>query len=801
MFAVKRSVSNVCFAFLLLTVVQVTGCGSPEERAQSHFQRGEKLLAQNDHVKASIEFKNALQLNKNLVGAWRGLAQIEERKQNWQGLAAILRTIVELDSKDVEARLRLARLMLLANALDDCLKMVDAAKALDSRHAGVLALKAAILLKLNDNNGALREAHAALEIDPANAGALIILAAERLGRGDAQGALAILDRTRGSQEDFGIRLFKIKIYEKIGDFKQVEALLKKFVELYPNEKAFQRQLVEFYIDQKRLHDAEKELRVIAAADPTNYEAGLDVVRFLNTFKGAAAARQDLISRISAGGGQAFHYQIALADLYFAEGSVADSIQLLEKLAKGENRDEALTAQIKLAEVNLAGKKFDVAETLASEILRKDSRNVSALRLRASTHLERGRLDAAIADLRQALNDQPRSTDLMLLLAVAYERGGSIELADKQFADATRVSSFSVPTGLNYVAFLRRRGSVARAEDILTELATRSPNSIEVLSALAEVRLTRENWAGAQEVADTIRRIGDNRGIADQILGAALVQRKKYDESITVLEGAYAATPGAMQPMFALVNALIRAQKVDRAVAFLQTVLEKDPANAEAHVLLGSTHLVRNAPDQALKSFETAIARQPKNIIGYRALADLQLRQNKIDDALKTIGAGLREQPDSFAMRLVSASVLELKGEYESAIAVYEQLLQEQSGSMIVANNLASLLSEHRTDKASLERAHALAAGLRKAQVPQFKDTLGWVHYQRGEHKAAAALLEEAVTELPHVALVRYHLGMNYAALGETAKASEHLRKALELAPARGGVEEKIRAALKAQERS
>jgi tetratricopeptide (TPR) repeat protein len=343
--------------------------------------------------------------------------------------------------------------------------------------------------------------------------------------------------------------------------------------------------------------------------------------------------------------------------------------------------------------------------------------------------------------------------------------------------------------------------VARAEDILIELASRSPSNIEVLSALAEVRLTRENWVGAQEVADTIRRIGDNRGIADQILGAALVQRKKYDESITVLQGAYAATPGAVQPMFALVNALIRAQKVDRAVAFLQTVLEKDAANAEAHVLLGSTYLLRNAPDQAAKSFETAIARQPKNMIGYRALADLQLRQNKIDDALKTVGAGLREKPDSFVMRLMLASVRELKGENESAIAVYEQLLKEQSGSMIVTNNLASLLSEHRADKASLERAYSLAAGLRKAQVPQFKDTLGWVHYQRGEHKAAAALLEEAVTELPDIALVQYHLGMNYAALGETAKASEHLRKALELAPARGGVEEKIRAALKTQERS
>lgn len=801
MFAVKRSVSNVCLVFLVLAAFQLAGCGSPEERAQNHYQRGEKLLAQNDHVKASIEFKNALQLNKNLVGAWRGLAQIEERKQNWQGLAAILRTIVELDSKDIDARLRLARLMLLANALDDSLKMVDAAKALDSRHAGVLALRAATLLKLNDNNGAIREAQTALEVDPGNAEALIILAAERLGRGDAQGALAMLERTRGAQEDFGVRLFKVKIYEKVGDFKQVEALLKKFVELYPAEKAFHRQLVEFYIEQKRLDDAEKELRAVAAADATNYEAGLDVARFLKTFKGAAAARQDLISRINAGGGQAFHYQLALADLYFAEGSVADSIQLLEKLANGENREQALTAQTRLAEANFAAKKFDAVEPLVAEILRRDSRNVSGLKLRASMHLERGRLDAAIADLRQALNDQPRSTDLMLLLAIAYERGGSIELADKQYADATRVSNFSAPTGLSYVAFLRRRGSVARAEDILIELASRSPSNIEVLSALAEVRLTRENWVGAQEVADTIRRIGDNRGIADQILGAALVQRKKYDESITVLQGAYAATPGAVQPMFALVNALIRAQKVDRAVAFLQTVLEKDAANAEAHVLLGSTYLLRNAPDQAAKSFETAIARQPKNMIGYRALADLQLRQNKIDDALKTVGAGLREQPDSFVMRLMLASVRELKGENESAIAVYEQLLKEQSGSMIVTNNLASLLSEHRADKASLERAYSLAAGLRKAQVPQFKDTLGWVHYQRGEHKAAAALLEEAVTELPDIALVQYHLGMNYAALGETAKASEHLRKALELAPARGGVEEKIRAALKTQERS
>ena len=66
---------------------------------------------------------------------------------------------------------------------------------------------------------------------------------------------------------------------------------------------------------------------------------------------------------------------------------------------------------------------------------------------------------------------------MVLLAAAYERSGSIELAEKQYADATRVSDFDAGIGLNYVAFLRRRGNIERAEDILTQLAGRWPNNV------------------------------------------------------------------------------------------------------------------------------------------------------------------------------------------------------------------------------------------------------------------------------------------------------------------------------------
>ena len=688
----------------------------------------------------------------------------------------------------------------MGNALDQALDLANASIALDGRNATALALKAAVLLKLKDSNGAKREAQAALDADPSNAEALIVLAAERMLAGDTDGALSILDRpglTYKKEDEFAIHLFKLQIFEKTGDLKQQEVLLHKLVELYPFETALQKSLINVYLKEKRYDEAEKELRAYAAAKPSDMTAGLNVVAFLLQFKGPAAARQELVARINNAGEQKSKYQLALADFDLRQGQVADSIQLLDTLIKdARSPDDVTAAQTKLAQIQFQQKKFDVVEELVSSVLRKDSRNLDALKLRASLRLQQGQLDVAIADLRQALDDQPRSSDLMILLANAYERSGSIELADKQYADAAKVSGFDPGVTLNYVAFLRRRGNDERAEDILTQLAQQSRNNVTVLSALAEVRLARQNWAGAKEVGEAIRRIGDTQGLGDQILAAALNGQGKYGDSIKILEGMQATSTSASKgPLVQLVDTLVRAQKLDEAVAILQKELKTNPANAEVYVMLGSVQLLKNLPDQAVQSFRTAIDRQPKDVAGYNALVNFYLRNKNVDEAEKVVRAGLQGQPDSFALRLTYATVLEQKGNYEGAIAEYEKLLKQDPGSLIVANNLASLLSDRRTDKASFDRANSVAAVLRKSQVPSFKDTLGWIDYLRGDYKSATGLLEEAVAAMPNRAMVQYHLGMSYVAVGQMAKATEQFKKALALNPD-SALQEKITAAQK-----
>ena len=781
-------------ALLILALLSVAGCGSPEDRAKSYYDEGMKLMALNENARAAVEFKNAVKIKKDYIPAWLALAKIEELDHHPAGMIPFLRTVVELDPKDVADKIKLAQLLLLGGAPDEALKLVNDANDIDGHNADVLSLKAVILFKLKDVNGAIQAARAALDLDPKSASAMAVIAADKVDRGDTKGALQTLDEAIAEKDDLGIDLFKLQILEKSQNLQQVETQLRHIAELYPDQPAFRKALVKLYVFQHRPDDALKEQRAIVAALPNDVGAELDLVRLLNAVTGASAARQELVTRIAAGG-DVFPYQIALAGFDSAHGAFDSSVQQLKNLIdKGSSPENVITAQIRLAELYLAKKQIEPANALVSDVLRKDGRNVTGLRLRAAIHLERGELEPAISDLRQALNDQPRSPELMLLLATAYERSGSIELAEKQFADAMKAANFAPNVSLNYVAFLQRRGSLTRAEDVLSDLASRWPQNLQVLTSLAQLKLQRQDWVGAQQIADSIQHLGNDSGIADQIRGAALAGQNKFNESISVLQGAYAASAAPSQ-MAALVDAYVRAKQPDKAMAFLETVLKANPSNAEAYTLLGLIEMANKQPEEALKNFNTAIAKDPKDVNAYRGLVELYMRQKKIDEAQNATRAGLKVLPDSGALLLMSASIEEAKGNFDGAIAEYETMLSKDPGSLIAANNLASLLSEHRSDKASLDRARSLAMILQKSPVAQFKDTLGWIDYQSGENADAIRLLEEATAALPNRPVIQYHLGMAYIAAKQMNKAAEQLNAALNQSPD-DDLKAKIQSALK-----
>ena len=789
--------------FCLATVSALCAAGlvwnferqSPEQRANAYYESGVKLAAQRDYVKATIELRKALVLKSDMLPAWRSLAEIEESNQHWDGVIESLRSILKLDPGDIGARVKLAKILVLAGRVYQALELTNAINDADKRNPTLLGLKAAVLYNADDKTRAVEIAKNVLAIEPGNADALVVLATDRLQSGDNSGALQVLESDAASLNlDLGVQLLKLKILAILGQTQQIESLLQKLIALHPEQIGLRGQLVKLYHDQNRDGDAERAARAMVEFNPSNPEAELFLVQFLNVVKGPKAAKQELIARINAGG-DVIVYQLALADFEFAQGNFTDAEQLMNDVVRHAHlATHARAAKLKLAEMDLQRNKIDAADALVSEILRNDRDNTKALKIRASVRIVRGQLDSAISDLQSAMISEPRSPDLMMLLALAYERNGSVALAEKQYSDAVKVSNFNPKVGRSYAGFLERRGNSERAEQFLSELSKRSPGNVEILSALARIELARQNWVGARETADTIRSDAHDASLADQVLGAALYGQQKYDESAVAFQSAFDASPTAVEPMVSLVRALVRAQKTDRAMAFLDSVLATNPNNAEALVLMGSLQLAGGSPQQALEKFKLAIEKEPRNVSGYRALAELYASEKKPGQAIEVLRSGLKLRPENVALRQVMAGALEQVGQYDAAITEYERILGEQPESVTAANNLASLLSDHRDDKASLDKAQSLAAMLRASPIPQFKDTLGWISYRRGNYAGAIAELEQAATALPKMPLVRYHLAMSYIAAGRVSEASSQLKAALLLAPD-SGLEQKIREAL------
>src|SRR5258707_2471665 len=230
------------YCLVISILLLVSACGSAEQRAQGYYDRGIALIDKKDDVAARLELLNAVKFKSDKIEAWRALAGINERTKAYQALFENLRRIVELDPNDIDARLKLGKMLLAGGAPDAALRIVEGAGDAANQNAGLHALKAAILVKMKDTSGGFLEARKATELDPGDVDAAIMLASEKLSKGDADGAMQILSAPAiASKNDSRVEQIRAQIFAHKGDLAQAESILHKLIDQNPKDFALRGQ--------------------------------------------------------------------------------------------------------------------------------------------------------------------------------------------------------------------------------------------------------------------------------------------------------------------------------------------------------------------------------------------------------------------------------------------------------------------------------------------------------------------------------------------------------------------------------
>jgi tetratricopeptide (TPR) repeat protein len=207
------------------------------------------------------------------------------------------------------------------------------------------------------------------------------------------------------------------------------------------------------------------------------------------------------------------------------------------------------------------------------------------------------------------------------------------------------------------------------------------------------------------------------------------------------------------------------------------VIETNPKNALAYVLRGRLQDRLGQRAEAEASLRKAVELAPTLVGSHGELAQFFAAHGDVKAAEGAIKAGLQALPGNSQLTMHLAEIYRRNRQTDAAITQYEIVLKDRPGEDAAANNLANLLLDEKSDKASYERALQLAGRFKTSQNIIYVDTLGWAHVKLGQVDEGLPLLRKVAETAPNVPIFQYHLGAALFKKGDRNAATPLLEKA------------------------
>ena len=764
------------FCLLLAAVIFLAGCTNPEKAKAEHVATGEAYLAESKFQEASLEFRNAIQIDEQLAQAHWGLARAYEGLERFPEMIDELRKTVTQDKGNLEARVKLGNYYLVGNRgradiLAEAEQLAKDVLAKDPNHIEGHILMGGVLYANGEKDKAFASLNRAIQLDTKRVESYLSLARFYMINREGDKAEELYKRAIQVNADSAV------VHTEYGKFltqanrpAEAEAELLKAVEVGPTDRNARFVLASYYLVNRRFDKAEESYKALAALQPDKPES-----------------------------------QAVLADFYSTIGRSDEAVKIYQDIVS--KAPDYIQGRYRLGEILLARGDTQGANAQIDEVLKKDKNDRTALLLRARMRGQSGHPDnlkSAIEDLNKVLEQEPNSRTGLYFMAKSQYMLGMLDQArtyaanlEKSFPDylPAKLMQLQVTLGSSdYTA------TTALANDLLSRLDKTAPDRDNSPQLLAEIRqkahlargtaqLQLKNTVGARQDFEIAKSIYQYDPAVYNSLALVSLSENKPEEAITFFESAIKLDATNFDALNGLITLYAGSKQLDKAHAQIDQALNKYPNMAALHYLKGQVYGYQKDAANVQVEFNKAIALDPGYVPAYSGLASLYINSRQEDRAIAEYQKIIALRPDN-ATPYTLIGILEFERKnYDAAAENYRKALEKDPNSIVAANNLAWLYAV--TGKGNLDEAMRLAQGVVQKQpnVAGFMDTLGWVYYKKNLHTAAVDQLRKAVTineaeararNVPASAAYRYHLAMALKGAGNKEESRRELLTAIKL---------------------
>ena len=764
------------FCLLLAVAISSTGCANPAKAKADHVKKGEAYLKESKYQEASLEFRNAIQIDDKHAEAHWGLARAFEGLERFPEMIDELRKTISLDQNNLEARVKLGNYYIAggrgrADLISEAERLAKEVLAKNANHIEGHILMGSVLFAQQQKDQAFQELSKAIDLDRNRVESYLSMAKFYVANREPQKAEELF------QQAIHVNSNSAVAHTEYGKFltqsnrpAEAEIELRRAVEVGPNDRPARFVLASYYLVNRQFDKAEEAYKALASLEPDKPES-----------------------------------QSVLADFYSAINRSDDSIRIYKDiLAKSP---DYLQGRYRLGEIMLTKGDTQGANEQIEEILKKDKRDRQALLLRARMKAQAGQADglkSAIEDLKEVLRQEPNSRAGLYFMAQINFNLGLMDQARAFAADLEKNYPDYLPAKLMQLQMTLTGGdqkaAISLAGDLLARLDKTAPDRENSPQLLAEIRekthlvrgsaqLQLKNIAAARQDFETAQQIAPQDPVVFNSLAIISLADNKPQDAMSYFENALSVDQTNFDALNGLITLYANQKDLAKAHARIDQSLGTYPNIAALHFLKANVYAYEQNPQMVEAELRRSIEIDQNYLAAYSSLANLYIRAKQEDRAIAEYQKIVSLRPENATAYTMIGILEDQRKNFDAAADNYRKALDKDPNAVIAANNLAWLYAE--TGKGNLDEAVRLAQGVvqKHPNVAGFIDTLGWVYYKKGLHGAAVEQLRKAVSlneaqaraanGTPSAAY-HYHLGMALQGKGDMEEARRELETSVRL---------------------
>jgi tetratricopeptide (TPR) repeat protein len=725
----------------LLVAVLLGACDTTDRETAELVEQARELMADEDYGAAIAAMTQVLQRDPQNVEVRLLMADLADRTGDADAMITQFEQVLAVDPDNVEAHVGLADALYRSYQRSQEPRLLERVRehsatlqSLAPDDEGAKVLQAALKREDGDIPSAFEGVRAVLTRAPDNAQAIRLLLAMQLDDGDFEGALATLD-----------------------------------------------------------------LGIAATSPPPSlplvrlYMLKVNLLSQLQRWDAVEAVLQEVHERFP----NQPRVALRLAAFYTARGQSDQAQRVLQATVDvAAESEDTVRARNELARLKVRAGDIEGARALIDAALAASPSNAEALLMRATLAVQEGDLEQGVDDLRTLLAEAPENEQALMLLAQTHLRAQAVNLAEVRLRQLVLAHPGNEFGRDRLAALLLERGLPGEAQQVLE--SSTAPPSIDSVQLLTEALTRQQQYDAALAAAQSLVEDAETARAGYVLMARVLQAQGRDEEALARLQQAgevSSVDPGLLS---AMLTSYVRLDRTEDALAPVTAWQQANPERFEGYTLLGQIYLQLSRLEQAEAAFEQSLSLNPDAWTTYRDLAGTRLARDDRDGALEVLEQGIAARPEDLQLRSLLAQYHLESSDFLAAIAEYEAMLAIDPSLILVANNVAALISDYDQSPERLRYALELAEPLRSSTDPVYLDTVGWVHYRLGDMREAVEYLERAVetaagleqmrNDMPQL---RYHLGMAYLGMERSEEAKRELQAAVEDGAEQGfdGIEE------------